>query len=218
MEMIHFFDDYPRFLETSETGPSLDRLNARYTGLIHQNRKLLEGASVLDLASHDGRWSFAALKAGASYVLGVEHKPRLIQKSQDNFREYGVENDAWDFVEGDLYEKLPELKKTFDVVFCFGILYHVRHHMLMFEQIERLRPKTIIVDTNVSKYEDPVTYWMKEPNGPKLVGHPSKSAVEAMLKHYGYKSTFFDWLSSGLPLLRDYKSGKRVIAVATRLD
>ena len=94
MEITRFCDDYPRFLETSETGPSLDRLNARYTGLIQHNRELLDGASVLDLASHDGRWSFAAIKAGASYVLGIEHKPRLVKKSLDNFREYGVPDDA----------------------------------------------------------------------------------------------------------------------------
>jgi hypothetical protein len=216
LEPIRFFDDFPRFLDTSETGHSLDRLNVRYTGLIQSNQKLLEGASVLDLASHDGRWSFAAIKAGASHVVGVEHKPRLVSKSQENFLEYGIEDGVWRFVEGDLYQKLPGLKEKFDVVFCFGILYHVRHHMLLFEQIERLLPTTIIVDTNVSQHEDPVTYWMKEPRGPKLVGHPSKSALEAMLGHYGYNSQFFDWHASGLPLPLDYKSGKRVTVVATR--
>ena len=31
----HFFDEFPRFVETSETGPWLDRLNARHEVLIH---------------------------------------------------------------------------------------------------------------------------------------------------------------------------------------
>ena len=34
----HFFDEFPRFVETSETGPWLDRLNARYVALIDAQR------------------------------------------------------------------------------------------------------------------------------------------------------------------------------------
>ncbi|MDZ7733009.1 MAG: hypothetical protein U5R31_07715 [Acidimicrobiia bacterium] len=59
-----FFDTFARFVDSSETGPWVERLNARYEALIHANRHLLDGARVLDLASHDGRFAFAALQAG----------------------------------------------------------------------------------------------------------------------------------------------------------
>lgn len=55
-----FFDTYPRFYETSTTGPISNRLNKRYRALIEANEAIICGKSVLDLASHDGRWSFAS--------------------------------------------------------------------------------------------------------------------------------------------------------------
>ena len=58
-----FFDAFPKFVETSQTGPWCERLNARYLALVHANRDIIRGATVLDLASHDGRFTFAALGA-----------------------------------------------------------------------------------------------------------------------------------------------------------
>ena len=58
----NFFDDYPRFRETSNVASSLDRLNFRYSHVIDRNRRLLEGKRVLDIASHDARFTFAALR------------------------------------------------------------------------------------------------------------------------------------------------------------
>ena len=72
-----FFDDYPLFYETSKTASSKARLNVRHQAIIEANRDILKDARVLDLASHDGRWSFAALKAGAAHVTGVEARPRM---------------------------------------------------------------------------------------------------------------------------------------------
>ena len=39
-------------------------MNERYEALIAINKDIFDGARVLDLASHDGRYSFAALKTG----------------------------------------------------------------------------------------------------------------------------------------------------------
>ena len=72
-----FFDDYPRFYSTSKTGPSRHRLGARHRAIIEGNERLLVGRRVLDIASHDGRWSFAALKSGAAHVTGIEARPHL---------------------------------------------------------------------------------------------------------------------------------------------
>ena len=50
-----FLARYPRFLETSETGSSIERFEGRYKALIEANLSLIKDASILDLASHDGR-------------------------------------------------------------------------------------------------------------------------------------------------------------------
>lgn len=67
-----FFDDHPEFLETSSTAAGKDRLNLRHVAIIEEHCKILSGSRVLDIASHDGRWSFAALQAGATHVTGIE--------------------------------------------------------------------------------------------------------------------------------------------------
>ena len=59
-----FAEDYPRFMEVSELVPRPERMNERYEALFAGNRDVFDGARVLDLASHDGRYSFAALKPG----------------------------------------------------------------------------------------------------------------------------------------------------------
>ena len=73
-----FFNVYSRFLETSQTGASLNRLNRRHEAIFGSFPEIYVGARVLDIASHDGRWSFAALKAGAAHVIGVEPREHLI--------------------------------------------------------------------------------------------------------------------------------------------
>jgi len=53
--------------------------------LFARNRDIFDGLGVLDLVSHDGRYSFAALRTGAAHVTGVEVRESLIQKVQEDF-------------------------------------------------------------------------------------------------------------------------------------
>ena len=70
-----FAEDYPRFIEVAishrsharktddvEAASAIEqwnRMNERYEALFASDRDMFEGARVLDLASHDGRYSFA---------------------------------------------------------------------------------------------------------------------------------------------------------------
>jgi hypothetical protein len=216
-----FFEHFPRFLETSETGPWLDRLNARYLGLIHANRELIAGARVLDLASHDGRFSFAALQNGAARVVGIEHEPHLVSKANDNMEHHGVDRDRYEFVLGDMFERIPETEPC-DIVFCFGILYHVNDHMRLLSTIAEFEPRTVIIDSNVSHIERaaielraPVA-GNPPPVGAQLEGWPSKAGLDAMLSSFGWTFEYFDWPNSGLvdsPKMDDYRVGRRASVV-----
>ena len=101
-----FFDDYPRFYETSETLPSRARLNLRYEAIIAENLDILDGARVLDIASHDGRWSLAALASGAKSVVGIEGRPELVEHSVANLEYYGYGPDEYRFLTGDVHKVL----------------------------------------------------------------------------------------------------------------
>lgn len=219
---IPFFDEYPRFLETSKTGRSSDRLNARYTGLIHANRDRFADATVLDLASHDGRFSFAALQAGAARVVGVEVDGALVDAANGNFAHYGVAGDRYEFIERDMFRQFEDLEH-FDVVLCFGILYHINDHMQLLTNIAGVEPRWIVVDTKVSQLDHAVIELRSAigasppPPGSHLEGYPSRLALDAMLSSLGWESEYFDWAGSGLiesPSMDDYRTGHRVTVVS----
>lgn len=219
----HFFDAFPRFVETSETGPWLDRLNARYLALIHENRALIDSARVLDLASHDGRFSFAALRAGAAHVVGIEHDPRLVHAAGEHLAFYGIPRDRYEFVAGDLFECIGQAGSC-DVAFVFGILYHVNDHMRLLTALADLDARTMIFDTMVSTKPDAVIELRAPiagsppPPGSQLEGWPTRAALEAMWSSFGWTYQFYDWRAPGRsdhPKLDDYAGGRRISAVVT---
>ena len=223
-----FFNSYTAFYNTSKTGNSPNRLNNRYLALIHSNKGIIKNSSILDLASHDGRWTFAAIKSGAKRVLGIEGREELVKKSFENMKKYGIASEKYSFVVGDIFEKIKELKpKEFDVVFCFGIFYHIMNHMLLLTEIKRLQPHYIILDTQTSISNQPIIHIRKEnslvegaviPNSSHIsdeviVGRPSKLALEIMLNSLGFDFDYYDWENSDIKNwedLDDYHSKKRI--------
>src|SRR5215470_16454669 len=111
-----FFEQFPRFYVTSSTGLTTARLNLRYEAIVGQNRDIFAGASVLDLASHDGRWSLAALAAGARSVTGIEARPELVNGAAKNLSQYGYGADRARFVTGDGHQVLTAQEFDADVV------------------------------------------------------------------------------------------------------
>jgi len=95
-----FFDDNPEFLETSTTASSKRRLNLRHIGIIEENEEILRGSSVVDIASHDGRWSYAALHAGATHVTGVEGRRHLIDATRQTFDAKAVPAPQYTLIQG----------------------------------------------------------------------------------------------------------------------
>src|SRR5580698_6447336 len=150
-----FCDRFPRFLETTETIPSRSRLNARWRAIIGWNAAVWTGRRVLDLGCHDGRWSFAALEAGASHVIGVEARAHLAKKAAENFSYFGVPAGAYDIVTGDAVETLRGMKiGSIDILMCLGFFYHTLEHMRLLLEARRLGVEYLIIDTGLSPGED----------------------------------------------------------------
>jgi Methyltransferase domain len=152
-----FFDDYPAFYESSGIGSQPNRLNARYQALIEGNRDIIEGGRILDIASHDGRWSFAALHAGAEHVVGIEARDGLVTRAREAMDTYGISPSRFDFIVGDVHEVIATLEpNSFSTVFCFGFLYHTLDQMAILSEISRLRPGHLVLDTAVVKSDEPL--------------------------------------------------------------
>lgn len=225
----NFFDRYPRFYSSSRVGSSSNRLNRRYRALIEANDSLIRGQRVLDLASHDGRWTLAALATAAIHVTGIEPRLRLTSEAVAAMVDYGIPAHRYTFMTEDVHEVLPRLSVgKFDTVFCFGFLYHTMHHMQLLSAIARLRPSNLIIDTNVACDERAVIHLEEDdPNSEAsayagtdtagdrvVVGIPSRAALEMMLKNVGYdRIRYFDWHGQGIDDWRHlelYRDGRRV--------
>ena len=225
-----FAEDYPRFMEVSEVTPQPERLNERYEALFASNRDIFEGARVLDLASHDGRYSFAALKTGAAHVTGVEVRESLIHKAQETFAFYGQDPETYRFVCGDVFEVLAREKFDVDVVLCLGYLYHTYRHTELMYRLHDLAPKHLIVDTMVEPGTQPILRVLRERDsedirsaaqdayavGRVLVARPTVRALHVLLAAYGFEiESMYDWKSRlagrpPIPGLKGYAKGKRV--------
>jgi hypothetical protein len=229
-----FFDQYPRFYRTSSTAPETARLNLRYEAIVGENRDIFAGASVLDLASHDGRWSLAALAAGARSVTGIEARPELIKGATKNLSEYGYGADRARFITGDVHQVLSTQDFDADVVLCLGFLYHTLRYNELLNGIRRTNARHLIIDTFspymmapvpnvnvITEYADQEGRAAADAytHGPAvLVGLPNLAAIRTMLGAYGYQ---VERLSDWAGLLRDnpttedfgdYANQKRITA------
>ena len=97
VEHNNFFDLYEDFFETSSVGISPNRLNNRYKALIENNTEIIKNSMILDLASHDGRWSFAGLMNGASKVIGIEGRRELVENGKSTMKKYGIPDEKYSF-------------------------------------------------------------------------------------------------------------------------
>jgi len=56
------------------------------------------------------------------------------------------------FIEGDMFDCLPRLNAgEFDTVLCLGIFYHTIRQVELLRELRRLRPRNLVLDTNVSR-------------------------------------------------------------------
>jgi hypothetical protein len=140
------------FLGSSNVNVSANRLNWRAEVLIARNPEAFIGKRVLDLASHDGRFSHAALACGADRVVGVEARAEHVEKAYVNLRGLGYDPDRYEFVVGDLVDHLRTVQPgEFDTILCFGIFSHLIEQVEILREIRRIAPEHFILDTWVAK-------------------------------------------------------------------
>lgn len=225
-----FFDDRPRFFETSHTSTQPWRLNLRHEAIFAANADAFADARVLDIASHDGRWSLAAALAGASHVTGVEARPELVASARENLTAYGVAGERFDFLTGDVFEVLHREPLQVDVVLCLGFFYHTLRYPEMWSLMARTGAPVIIMDTMVTPgVAEPMIRVTHEPFTREgnavpdpfasdelvLTGRPTVSALRVMASVYGYAvAGRTDWaaLLAANPAadgVGDYREGRR---------
>jgi hypothetical protein len=188
-------------------GPGgISRMNWRYHHIVEPIKDELDGATVLDLGSHDGRWPYAFAAAGAT-VTGIEGRSGLIAQ----FSRYpdAETKSSVTLIEGDFVAEMDRLLaqgKRFDVVACLGVFYHTIQHYRILMQMVAFRPKIIVVDSVFNLSERAMIVVGKDDTGRKgasieqqegqtwvPVGRISRPAFELMVQSLGYTVEWNAW-------------------------
>ena len=231
------------FLETSRVNSTVNRLNHRCEILLTRNRHAIGNKNILDIASHDGTFTYACLQLGAKYVVGVEPRSHLVHYAIKNLTSLGHETSAFTFIEDDIFNYLPRVETgQFDTILCFGFFYHTTRQTELLAQVSRIKPRYFILDTCVERFEIPksellgLRRWESQavagylvfycenpardvatiqPTG--LAATPTKSLVEALLSDYGFKFRQLNWGTGDIDNwygITDYKDQTRVSYLA----
>jgi tRNA (mo5U34)-methyltransferase len=87
----------------------------------------LDGCTVLDIGCNAGFYSFELARRGAR-VTALDIDKRYLAQARWAAQRFGLE-DRIDFREGSVYS-LARTTSQYDIVWFFGVLYHLRHPLL----------------------------------------------------------------------------------------
>ncbi len=217
--MSGFFDFLQELPPYDDNENTIRRLEQRHRLIIDPFQPQIEGARVLDIAAHDGRWSYALAHAGAREVVGVEARQELI----DRFKTFPKSKfkDRVTLVCNDLYAEIEAriaAGERFDVVALYGIFYHVMDHFRLLSLVRKLGPALIIIDSEFIKADNAMVQVLKEEVTNPLnavsdvegvthtvVGVPSKRATQFMAEALGME---LEWVNHDL-ILGDNRRGMK---------
>jgi SAM-dependent methyltransferase len=176
----------------------------------------LAGKRVLDLGCNAGYWSLCAVEHGCRYVLGVEGRQMYVDQANFVFEAKGIERERYEFRCGNVLDILAGDIGQFDVVFCFGLMYHVCKPFELLESMSRVNSDVLVVDTSLTHrrgsvleirheaIEDPTSAVDYE-----LVMWPSRLAVLEMVRQFGYTAVVLEPRFSDYTCADDYQDGTR---------
>jgi len=198
-ELMKFFSDRGVYTHDAYL---MNRLNERYNHIILPNLKHIVGKRILDMGSHDGRWMWAALESGASFVTGIEGRAetaaRLIPQLTSKFP------GQYEVIVGDVFDALANFDNSqFDTILCLGIFYHILNHDRLMRLMSQLQPEAIIIDSGLIDDDDMIIKLQYEPTSnplmgigdqpQTLVGIPSRGCLNAIAKLHGYDVNYIVW-------------------------
>jgi LPS sulfotransferase NodH len=199
----HFVERYDRLVKSNPTGAAsatgfLDviRLRHRYDAIVARNRDLFQSARVLDIMSSYGVWSLAAVDAGAAHVVGVEASSAPVEMARKTFNEYGINADSYQFIDSEVFAALKTFKpKSFDLVLCQGFFEQCDPRQF-FYQMNRLRPKHVILDTGIVPGEGPIARFTLGMG--HVLGTPNHQSIMFLCDAFEFRWRLIDWGSMGI--------------------
>ena len=128
-------------------------INGRIGVLLDNNRQYLQNKSILDIGSHTGIFSWAALQLGAKFTHGIDVEKRTTKRCIELFSKEEISPSKYKFETSDILEFLEGVEKnSFDTIFCFGILYYMTEPYRLLKLMARAAKETVLIDTFTASY------------------------------------------------------------------
>lgn len=176
----------------------------------------LANRRVLDLGCNAGFWSLACIEAGASEVIGIDGRRMHIEQAELVFAVKGIEKSRYNFLTANLFEIDFRELGSFDLVLCLGLLYHVRHPILLLEKIVEVNDDLLVIDTALSRAKGAHLEIAREPTDDprnsvdsEIVLRPTRQAVIELTSEVGYKTVALEPRMSDYTGAEDYRAGVR---------
>lgn len=108
--------------------------------------KDLSGKRVLDIGAWNGCTSFECERRGASEVVAL-----TLEGPNEGFNQLKelLESTRTEFVQGTIYDLDPRRLGKFDIVLCFGVIYHLRYPVLGIDNLRRVTRGTLHLETHL---------------------------------------------------------------------
>jgi SAM-dependent methyltransferase len=128
-------------------------INGRIGVLLDNNSHSLKNKSILDVGSHTGIFSWAALQLGAKFVHGIDVEERTINRCMELFLKEEINPSSYRFQAENITNFLERVEeKSFNTVFCFGVLYYISEPLRLLKLMARAAKETILIDTFTASY------------------------------------------------------------------
>lgn len=111
---------------------------------------------VLDVGAWDGFWTFEALKRGAREVVAIDDFQHVHASSRSNWGTFdlcrevlGYSPQACQRLELSVYDVSEARLGRFDIIFFFGVLYHLRYPLLALDRLSAICDQQIYVESAI---------------------------------------------------------------------
>jgi tRNA (mo5U34)-methyltransferase len=197
----------PDGTETAPTHPLGDFPRVKWRQIAPHVPQDLHGATALDIGCNAGFYSFELARRGAR-VRALDIDRHYLEQAEWAAQRYGL-RDRIEFQEGSVYS-LARTRERYDIVWFFGVLYHLRHPLLALDILRDIVKGQLFLQTmtcpgarvasmprNITLAERPEMNRKGWPrmafienaleNDPTNWWAPNASCVEGMLRAAGFR-------------------------------
>ena len=162
--------------------------------------------TVLDIGAWDGYWSFLAERRGARYVLASDDLTQSWSDGRGIHLAKELLGSRVEINQSISVYRLGELRRTFDIIMCFGVYYHLLDPLYAFAQIRHCchDGTLVLLDGDAGRSgmrADEVRYQFGDSRRSAFV--PSFSALEMLLQVSYLRVQSHVWLRPRLFLDKD---------------